>query len=83
MANRSVPAGEEIQFNQWRSNYGLGLDGYDFELVVMRGERIIERHAIDIRSLPDHADLLARMPEQWRDRFLPVAYEARMTGALK
>jgi hypothetical protein len=83
MATESVPAGQETEFNQWRTNYGLGIDGYDFELLVMRGERVIERQAIDIRTLPDRADLLARMPEQWCERFLPAAHEARLMGAMK
>ncbi len=77
MGTESVPAGIEAQFNRWGTNYGLGSEEFDFELCVVRGGRIIESHEIDIRTLPNRDDLLARMPEEWRERFLSTAYMAR------
>lgn len=78
MASEIVPTDrEDAPFNGWGSNYGLGTAEFDFELWLERDGQIIEAHVIDIRTLPDHPELLSRMPEQWRARFLRDAEEAR------
>jgi|GEM_PF-3778175 len=67
-------------FSGWMTNYGLGDDGFKFCLWVERDGKVCERHDIDIRDLPRRPDLLARMPEEWRERFIPVAREAASVG---
>lgn len=70
-------ATETETFNGWGSSYGLGAGEFDFRLWIARGGVIREIHSFDIRTLPNRGDLLARMPKQWRVRFLRDAQEAR------
>lgn len=64
-------------YTHWRSDYGLTPEAFNLSLSVERDGRVTDQTSIDIRTLPDRPDILARMPDQWRQRFLRDAGEAR------
>lgn len=69
-------------FTQW----GRGMDR-DPRLTLMienpdRTEAPIEYRELDIRTLPDRPDLVARMPDRFRDRMMKEAAAAKASKYL-